>query len=95
VQGHGGDDNALAGKTEMPRFFFTVISGKNVLDDQEGSVLPSLDQAIEEALKDARALMSDAILQGRDISGGCIIIRNAQQEVLTVVRFADALDRNG
>ncbi|MFK3692429.1 DUF6894 family protein [Agrobacterium tumefaciens] len=79
----------------MPRFFFTVISGKNVLDDQEGSVLPSLDQAIEEALKDARALMSDAILQGRDISEGCIIIRNAQQEVLTVVRFADALDRNG
>ncbi|WP_296068322.1 hypothetical protein [uncultured Agrobacterium sp.] len=79
----------------MPRFFFTVISGKNVLDDQEGCVLPSLDQAIEEALKDARALMSDAILQGRDISEGCIIIRNAQQEVLTVVRFADALDRNG
>lgn len=79
----------------MPRFFFTVISGKNVLDDQEGSVLPSLDQAIVEALKDARALMSDAILQGRDISEGCIIIRNAQQEVLTVVRFADALDRNG
>lgn len=79
----------------MPRFFFTVISGKNVLDDQEVSVLPSLDQAIEEALKDARALMSDAILQGRDISEGCIIIRNAQQEVLTVVRFADALDRNG
>lgn len=79
----------------MPRFFFTVISGKNVLDDQEGSVLPSLDQAIEEGLKDARALMSDAILQGRDISEGCIIIRNAQQEVLTVVRFADALDRNG
>ncbi|MGQ8633878.1 DUF6894 family protein [Agrobacterium sp. DKPNP3] len=79
----------------MPRFFFTVISGKNVLDDQEGGVLPSLDQAIEEALKDARALMSDAILQGRDISEGCIIIRNAQQEVLTVVRFADALDRNG
>ena len=72
-----------------------MISGKNVLDDQEGSVLPSLDQAIEEALKDARALMSDAILQGRDISEGCIIIRNAQQEVLTVVRFADALDRNG
>ncbi|UXT82562.1 DUF6894 family protein [Agrobacterium tumefaciens] len=78
----------------MPRFFFTVISGKTVLDDQEGSDLPSLDRAIEEALKDARALMSQAILQGRDISEGCIIIRNKQQEVLKVVRFADALDRN-
>lgn len=77
----------------MPRFFFTVISGKNLLDDLEGSDLPTLDRAIEEALKDARALMSEAILQGRDISEGCIIIRNRQQEVLKVVRFADALDR--
>jgi hypothetical protein len=77
----------------MPRFFFTVISGKNLLDDLEGSDLPSLDRAIEEALKDARALMSEAILRGRDISEGCIIIRNRQQEVLKVVRFADALDR--
>lgn len=78
----------------MPRFFFTVISGQNVLDDQEGSNLPSLDRAIEEALEDARALMSEAILQGRDISEGRIIIRDTQQEVLKVVRFADALDRN-
>ncbi|CUX56668.1 MULTISPECIES: DUF6894 family protein [Agrobacterium] len=78
----------------MPRFFFTVISGKSVLDDLEGSDLSSLDRAIEEALKDARALMSEAILQGRDISEGCIIIRNIEQEVLKVVRFVDALDRN-
>ncbi len=78
----------------MPRFFFTVISGKSVLDDLEGSDLSSLDRATEEALKDARALMSEAILQGRDISEGCIIIRNIEQEVLKVVRFVDALDRN-
>lgn len=77
----------------MPRFFFTVISGKSVLDDQEGSDLPSLDRAIEEALKDARALMSEAILQGRDISEGSIIIQDKQREVLKVVRFAEALDR--
>ncbi|MCZ4072019.1 MULTISPECIES: hypothetical protein [Rhizobium/Agrobacterium group] len=77
----------------MPRFFFTVISGKSVLDDQEGSDLPSLDRAIEEALKDARALMSEAILQGRDISEGSIIIQDKQREVLKVVRFSEALDR--
>lgn len=77
----------------MPRFFFNVISGKNVLDDPEGSELPSLDQAIEEARKDARALMSEAILQGRDISEGRIIIRNKQHDLLKVVRFSDALDR--
>ncbi|SOC90407.1 hypothetical protein SAMN05216358_0468 [Rhizobium sp. AN5] len=77
----------------MPRFFFNVISGHRTIDDQEGTELPSLDQAIEEARKDARALMSEAVLQGRDISEGCIIIRDSEQELLKVVRFADALDK--
>ncbi len=67
----------------MPRFFFTVISGKNVLDDQEGSVLPSLDQAIEEAERCPRADERCHPAGPRHFEG-CIIIRNAQQEVLTV-----------
>ncbi|MFJ1311692.1 DUF6894 family protein [Agrobacterium sp. P15N1-A] len=86
-------NKSFLGNIAMPRFFFTVISGKSVLDDQEGSDLPSLDRAIEEALKDARALMSEAILQGRDISEGSIIIQDKQHEVLKVVRFSEALDR--
>ncbi|NTA13842.1 DUF6894 family protein [Agrobacterium tumefaciens] len=77
----------------MPRFFFNVISSHSTIDDQEGTELSSLDQAIEEARKDARALMSEAVLQGRDISEGCIIIRDNEQELLKVVRFADALDK--
>lgn len=77
----------------MTRFFFNVISGNSMLDDDEGSELVSLEHAIEEACKDARSLMSEAILQGRDISEGCIIIRDSKRELLKVVRFADALDR--
>lgn len=77
----------------MPRFFFSIVSGQHMLDDDEGSDLASLDQAIEEAHKDARELMSEAILQGRDISEGCVVIRNSAREALKVVPFADALDR--
>lgn len=74
----------------MPRFFFSIVSGQHVLDDDEGSELVSLDQAIEEARKDARELMSEAVLQGRQ---GCIVIRDSAHELLKVVPFADALDR--
>jgi len=77
----------------MPRFFFSIVSGQHVLDDDEGSELVSLDQATEEARKDARELMSEAVLQGRDISQGCIVIRDSAHELLKVVPFADALDR--
>ncbi|NTZ63740.1 hypothetical protein G6L24_25920 [Agrobacterium tumefaciens] len=77
----------------MPRFFFSIVSGQHVLDDDEGSELVSLDQAIEEARKDARELMSEAVLQGRDISQGYIVIRDSAHELLKVVPFADALDR--
>ncbi|WP_416333378.1 hypothetical protein [Agrobacterium tumefaciens] len=37
--------------------------------------------------------MSEAVLQGRDISQGCIVIRDSAHELLKVVPFADALDR--
>ncbi|KAJ34363.1 DUF6894 family protein [Agrobacterium pusense] len=77
----------------MPRFFFSIVSGQHILDDDEGSDLASLDQAIEEAHKDARELMSEAILQGHDISDGCVVIRDSARELLKVVPFADALDR--
>jgi hypothetical protein len=77
----------------MSRFFFSIVSGKHVLDDDEGSELVSLDQAIDEARKDARELMSEAILQGHDNSEGCIVIRDSARVLLKVVPFADALDR--
>lgn len=77
----------------MSRYYFDVISGDSVLEDMEGSELVDLNHAVAEALEDARALMSEAVRQGHDISEGAIIIRDGDRSLLKVVRFADALDR--
>lgn len=77
----------------MPRYYFDVMSGNSLLEDMEGSELVDLDHAVTEALEDARALMSEAVRQGHDISDGSIVIRDGDRTLLKVVRFADALDR--
>ena len=60
----------------MPRYFFHVASAPETIRDEEGSDLPDLDTARAEAIEDARSLMSDAILSGRDISQRQIQICN-------------------
>lgn len=77
----------------MARFFFNVISASGPIPDTEGTELPGLEAAREEALKDARTLMSHAILDGKDISGRHIEIRNEIGDLLLVVDFADAFRR--
>ncbi|NWJ27556.1 hypothetical protein [Rhizobium sp. RM] len=77
----------------MPRYYFDVMSGNSVLEDMEGSELVDLNHAVAEALEDARALMSEAVRQGHDISDGSIVIRNGDRTLLKVIRFTDALDR--
>jgi hypothetical protein len=42
-------------------------------------------------VKDARALMSDAVLEGRDISRRTIHICNEQGDVVALVPFTSAL----
>jgi hypothetical protein len=75
----------------MAMYFFNVIAGSVTISDEEGTDLPSIDAAMEEAAKDARALMSDAVLLGRDISRRSISICNEQGEVLAIVPFHSTL----
>jgi hypothetical protein len=75
----------------MPRFYFNVITADGKREDFEGSDLPSLDEARLEALKDARSLMSEAILLGDDISSRRMEICNEAGEILLTVSFLDAI----
>lgn len=75
----------------MPRYYFNIIAGDGVREDLEGSDLSSLDSARIEAIEDARALMSDAILLGQDISSRRLEICNETEDVLLTVAFADAI----
>jgi hypothetical protein len=75
----------------MPRYFFNVVLATETVRDEEGSNLLDLDTAHDEAIKDARSLMSDAILEGRDISSRFIQIAGEDGEVLLVVPFRMAV----
>jgi hypothetical protein len=75
----------------MPRYFFHTVAGDGRREDFEGSDLLDLKQARLEAVKDARSMMSDAILAGRDISSRHIEVCNELGEILLKVQFKDAV----
>ncbi len=75
----------------MPKYYFNVLTVSGRVEDPEGTDLPGMDEAYVSAIEDARALMSEAILEGKDISSRKIEICNAQRSPLLVVPFRDAL----
>jgi hypothetical protein len=75
----------------MPLFFFVVVTRNARIEDIEGTDLPSLQDARDEAMKDARSLMSAAMREGRDISSRSIEIHNAEGEMLLAVPFSAAI----
>jgi hypothetical protein len=75
----------------MPLFFFVVVTRNARIEDIEGTDLPSLQDAREEAMEDARSLMSAAMREGRDIASRSIEIHNAEGEMLLAVPFSAAI----
>ena len=76
----------------MPRYFFNLV-GSETVTDLEGTELPSLDDAREEAMRDARGIMSHAVLAGHDVSSRQIEIRNEDGLLLAVVQFSETVSK--
>lgn len=77
----------------MPRYYFHVAGTTSYVLDNEGTELASLADARCEAVEDARTLMSNAILNGRDISGRSIEICDDSGAVLLRLPLSDAFSR--
>lgn len=76
----------------MPRYFFNVRSRSDLVSDHEGTELASLEEARLEAILDARAAMSRAILQGQDVSRRYVIeIVDASGTLLLSVPYTVAV----
>jgi hypothetical protein len=65
------------GRGDVPRFYFNIITASGPLVDFEGTELTDLEQARAEAIADARALMSTAMIDGHTIFGRSIEIRTS------------------
>jgi hypothetical protein len=76
----------------MPIFHLNIATRTTVIRDEEGTELVDLAEARREAIKDARGLMSAAILQGRDISHRHIEICNEDGDILLKMPFSDAYE---
>lgn len=75
----------------MARFFLHIEDGVQRIEDEEGSDLPSLSAAREEALGSARELWAAAILQQRDLSARRFVVTDEKGRVLATLPFSDAL----
>ncbi|MGC5799891.1 DUF6894 family protein [Sphingomonas sp. NFX23] len=75
----------------MPRFFLHIDDGTQRIEDEEGSDLPDLAAAREEALGAARQLWAAAILAGQDIAACRFVITNGDGNVMDTVDMDEAL----
>jgi len=75
----------------MPRFFLHIRDGESLIPDEEGSDLPSLDAARQEALQGARDILAEKVRLGEPLDGETIEISDEGGHLLDVVRFRDAI----
>ncbi len=75
----------------MPKYFFNVLTMNGKVEDPDGTELPGMDEAYVSAIEDARALMSEAILEGKDISSRKIEICDEKSSPVQIVAFREAL----
>ena len=73
----------------MPRYFFAIQDGIE-LDDPEGTVLPDLDAALEEAYGIARDLSAVGTRAGRSRSHWSVVVKDDGGGVLVSLPFGDA-----
>jgi hypothetical protein len=78
----------------MALYFIHVQTPTALIEDVEGFDLPNLSAALAEATDAARELMSEAVLDGRDISDQAMRITNGEGQILARLPFADTLKRD-
>lgn len=75
----------------MPRFFLHQRRDGSLIEDPDGSRVPSLEVARQEALAAARDLWADAILKGDDLTDHQFVITDERGAHVLIVPFIDAL----
>ncbi len=75
----------------MPRFYFDVVDGTQVSEDEIGLEFADLDTAIAEAAQGARDLVAHGIMKNEDLSGRAFQIRDEDGQTVATVPFRDTL----
>jgi hypothetical protein len=75
----------------MPKFYFHIVDGTELIEDPDGSELADLETARAEALQSARHLLADKVRAGQVVDGQRFEIRDADGHLLATVPFRDAI----
>ncbi len=75
----------------MPRFFLHRRRDGSMIEDPDGSHLPSIEAARAEALAAARDLWAIAIQKGEDLTDDQFVITDEQGDHVLIISFVDAL----
>ena len=76
----------------MSRYYFHIQDGTELIQDPEGSELPTMEDARSLALKSAMELWADAIKSGRSLGADAVVIAD-EEGILTFVPMAEALPK--
>ena len=75
----------------MPRYFFHVRNDREFIEDQEGTVLPSVVHARQEAVLAAREILAERLLAGHPINGDVFEIAGEDGAIVDSVPFRSVL----
>lgn len=81
-----------ARSSRVPRYRFHVCDGAGFCEDPEGIELPDREAAYREAVRSARSLMVDEIIQGRLSLASFIEVEDENGAHLFTVTFEDAVE---
>ncbi|ARO53927.1 hypothetical protein B2G69_07030 [Methylorubrum zatmanii] len=73
----------------MPLFFFHIRDGATLIEDPDGSELPDLAAAREEAAQGARFILAEKLKAGEVLDGQRFEITSAEGVVLALLLFKD------
>ena len=79
----------------MTRFHFNIRNGSGFVADEEGRELADAEAARAEAVKGARSILADEVLQGRLDLSGRIEVTDGAGRALFAVAYREAVAVTG
>jgi len=79
----------------MARFFFDVINGTGLVEDDEGQELPGLSAARDIAIEGARSVIQEDVLMGFIDLSGRVEVKDADRQTVLTIPFRDAVELRG
>jgi hypothetical protein len=75
----------------MPKYFIDLRDGSGLVQDQEGSNFPNLEEALEEAKASARDLVRQYMDREISLTATCVEVRDALGRTIAAVTVAEVL----